>query len=103
MAFIYKSAIETTYNNCVNLLDSFDESQLETIHSYIGALNSTGNQYKLGKTPDRVCIFKYLFDLKNNKNETEEPFIWDRFRSIHHAMSAMALLKIRYKENGIIK
>lgn len=96
MAFITKEAILNNFNRCSDMLDKFNDLQLAAIYDFISILNSTGNSYTLSNTPDRVCILKYLCDLKNNKNKANEDVVYDRLRSIHTAMAAMTLLQLKY-------
>lgn len=100
MAFIIKQAIQNKFNRCADMLEKFDEPEIKAIYTYIALVNQIGNSYPISDTPDRVCIFKYLSDLKNNKNEVEEYAVFDRFSHIEAVMTGITLHVLELNKNN---
>lgn len=100
MAFIIKQAIQNQFTRCADMLEKFDEPEIKAIYNYIAIANQMGNHYPISDTPDRVCIFKYLSDLKNNKNEAEEYVVFDRFSHIEAVMTGITLHALELNKNN---
>ena len=100
MAFIIKQAIQNQFKRCTDMLEKFDEPEIRAIYTYIALVNQMGNRYPISDTPDRVCIFKYLSDLKNNKNEAEEYAVFDRFSHIEAVMTGIVLHVLELNKNN---
>lgn len=99
MAFIIKQAIQNKFNRCTDMLEKFDEPEIRAIYNYIAIVNQMGNHYPINDTPDRVCIFKYLSDLKNNKNEVEDYALFDSFSHIEAVMAGITLHVLELNKN----
>lgn len=104
MAFIYKELIKNNYDRCAELLDNFDDAQINSIYSYLQIINSqSGNQYEMMNFVSRTAILVYLIKLKNNENDCEDKMVAETFHDIFIFMHALAMLKVNYQINDCFK
>lgn len=100
MAFITKSAIESSWEKCIDLLDQFGDKEIQAAGRAIRCIDQHSDLKDLKEEGlDRVSIFVYLFHLKNNENEIDEHVLWNLFYSIHIAFAAIYFTQYEYTKS----
>ena len=94
MAFITKSAIQSSFDSCTDMLDQFGDREMRAARRVIHCLDQRAN---IKEDVDRVALFVYLSRLKNNEErEMEEDALRLLFHQIHIAFSAIYFTQYEY-------
>ena len=98
MAFITKSAIRSSFDSCIDLLDQFGDEEMRAARRAIHCLDQRAN---IKEDVDRVALFVYLSKLKNNEErEMEEDVLRHLFLQIHIAFSAIYFTQYEYSKKS---
>ena len=98
MAFITKSAIQSSFDSCTDLLDQFGDKEMRAARRVIYCLDQQAN---IKEDVDRVALFTYLSRLKNNEErEMEEDMLYRLFHQIHIAFSAIYFTQYEYSKKS---
>ena len=103
MAYITKSAIKSSFDECIKMLDNFDKTQIKTLHAFIAVANSTSRIYDIDEKPVASSLISYFTQLRVNEDGINEMTIFNRFRDIKISMTSIGLLKLyqeQEKENS---
>ena len=94
MAFITKSAIQSEFDSCTDVLDKFGDKEMRAARRVIHCLDQGAN---IKEDVDRVALFVYLSRLKNNEErEIEEDILYRLFHQIHIAFCAIYFTQYEY-------
>lgn len=98
MAFITKSAIQSSFDSCVDILDQFGDKEMIAARRVIHCIDQRAN---IKEDVDRVALFVYLSKLKNNEErEMEEDALRLLFHEIHIAFSAIYFTQYEYSKKS---